>query len=46
MSEGNIWVRPDIQTKRKRNASNREHFEQLVRLSLCKCGNIPTNNPL
>ena len=34
---------PYKQTETK-NASNREDFEDDIRLSLCDCGNAPTSN--
>ena len=39
-----IWVRLVIQLNKKQNASNREDFEQYVRLSICKCGKSSTLN--
>ena len=44
MDEGNVWVGSTIQTNRNQNASNREDFEDDIRLSLCDCGNAPTSN--
>ena len=31
-------------TNRKQNASNREDFNQVVKLSLCDCGNAQTSD--